>query len=253
MPPVAIGLLAFGLALAGILLGSVMQRTLPKGQLSPDSKEVVKLSLGIVATLAALVLGLLVASAKTTYSAREGEINQITAYVILLDNLLAKYGEGAQAARASLRKAIPPMVDHIWREAQSVSVQSAPFKASAEGEAFYQQVQELQPTNDMQRGLKQRIIEVALDLAKARLLLFSHLGSSIPFPFLAVLLLWMTILFAGFSLMAPPNTITLASLIVCALSVSAAIFLILGLDQPFSGLMAIESESLMNALPPLSA
>jgi|SRR5689334_22956921 hypothetical protein len=253
MPPVAIGLLAFGLALAGILLGSVMQRMLPKGQLSPDSKEVVKLSLGIVATLAALVLGLLVASAKTTYSAREGEINQITAYVILLDNLLAKYGEGAQAARASLRKAIPPMVDHIWREAQSVPVQSAPFKASAEGEAFYQQVQELQPTNDMQRGLKQRIIEVALDLAKARLLLFSHLGSSIPFPFLAVLLLWMTILFAGFSLMAPPNTITLASLIVCALSVSAAIFLILGLDQPFSGLMAIESESLMNALPPLSA
>jgi len=253
MPPVAIGLLAFGLALAGILLGSVMQRTLPKGQLSPDSKEVVKLSLGIVATLAALVLGLLVASAKTTYSAREGEINQITAYVILLDNLLAKYGEGAQAARASLRKAIPPMVDHIWREAQSVPVQSAPFKARAEGKAFYQQVQELQPTNDMQRGLKQRIIEVALDLAKARLLLFSHLGSSIPFPFLAVLLLWMTILFAGFSLMAPPNTITLASLIVCALSVSAAIFLILGLDQPFSGLMAIESESLMNALPPLSA
>jgi ABC-type multidrug transport system fused ATPase/permease subunit len=253
MPPVAIGLLAFGLALAGILLGSVMQRTLPKGQLSPDSKEVVKLSLGIVATLAALVLGLLVASAKTTYSAREGEINQITAYVILLDNLLAKYGESAQAARASLRKAIPPMVDHIWREAQSVPVQSAPFKASAEGEAFYQQVQELQPTNDMQRGLKQRIIEVALDLAKARLLLFSHLGSSIPFPFLAVLLLWMTILFAGFSLMAPPNTITLASLIVCALSVSAAIFLILGLDQPFSGLMAIQSESLMNALPPLNA
>jgi hypothetical protein len=253
MPPVAIGLLAFGLALAGILLGSVMQRTLPKGQLSPDSKEVVKLSLGIVATLAALVLGLLVASAKTTYSAREGEINQITAYVILLDNLLAKYEEGAQAARASLRKAIPPMVDHIWREAQSVPVQSAPFKASAEGEAFYQQVQELQPTNDMQRGLKQRIIEVALDLAKARLLLFSHLGSSIPFPFLAVLLLWMTILFAGFSLMAPPNTITLASLIVCALSVSAAIFLILGLDQPFSGLMAIENKSLMNALPPLSA
>ena len=253
MGPVGIGVLAFGLVLAGILLGSVMQRKLPKSQLSPESKEVVKLSLGIVATLSALVLGLLVASAKTTYSAREGEINQITAYIILLDNLLAKYGEGAQAARTSLRQAIPPMVDHIWREAQSEPVQSAPFKASAEGEAFYQQVQELQPTNDVQRGLKQRIVEVALDLAKARLLLFSHLGSSIPFPFLAVLLFWMTILFADFSLMAPTNIITSASLIVCALSVSAAIFLILGLDQPFSGLMAIESKSLMNALPPLTA
>jgi hypothetical protein len=100
MTPVAIGLLAFGLALAGILLGSVTHRTLPIG-LSSDSKEVVKLSLGILATLAALVLGLLVASAKTTYSARESDINQITAYVILLDSLLAEYGEGAQAARAS--------------------------------------------------------------------------------------------------------------------------------------------------------
>src|SRR4029453_8134902 len=207
MGPVAIGLLAFGLALAGILLGSVLQRRLPTSQFSPESKEVVKLSLGIVATLSALVLGLLVASAKTTYSAREGEINQITAYVILLDNLLAKYGEGAQAARASLRQAIPPMVDHIWKEAQSAPVQSAPFKASAEGEAFYQHLQELQPTNDLKRGVKEGKIEVALELAKARLVLFSHLGSSIPFPFLAVLLLWMTILFAGFSLLAPPNTI----------------------------------------------
>jgi hypothetical protein len=105
MSPVAIGLLAFGLALAGITLGCFMQRR-SGGQLNTDSKEVVKLSLGILATLAALVLGLLIASAKTTYSAREGEINQITAYVILLDNLLAKYGEGAQSARASLRKAI---------------------------------------------------------------------------------------------------------------------------------------------------
>jgi hypothetical protein len=250
MGPVAIGLLAFCLALVGILLGSVI-RTLPKAQLSSDSKEVVKLSLGVLATLAALVLGLLVASAKTTYSARESEINQITADVILLDSLLAKYGEGAQAARASLRQAISPMVNQIWRE-QSAPLQSAPFKATAEAEAFYQQVQQLQPSNDIQRGLKQRISEVTLDLAQARLLLFSHLGSSIPLPFLAVLLLWMTILFAGFSLMAPANAITLASLVVCALSVSAAIFLILGLDQPFSGLMMIHSERLINALPPLS-
>ena len=109
-----------------------------------------------------------------------------------------------------------------------------PFKASAEGEAFYQRVQELQPSNDIQRGLKERVIQVTTDLAQARFLLFSHLGSSIPVPFLAVLLLWMIVLFAGFSLMAPANATTLASLVICALSVSGAIFLILELDQPFS-------------------
>ena len=79
MAPITISLLAFGLALVGVLLGSVLQRALPEGHLSSDSKEVVKLSMGVVATLAALVLGLLVASAKSTYDARESEINQITA------------------------------------------------------------------------------------------------------------------------------------------------------------------------------
>jgi hypothetical protein len=252
MAAIAISFVAFALALVGILLGSVIQRMLPEGHLSSDSKEVVKLSMGVVATLAALVLGLLVASAKSTYDARESEINQITAYVILLDNLLAKYGDEAQAARASLRQAIPPVVDKIWREAQSVPLHSAPFKAAAEGEAVYQRIQELQPTNDIQRGLQARIIQVTNDLMQARFLLFSHLGSSIPVPFLAVLLLWMIILFAGFSLMAPANATTFTSLVICALSVSGAIFLILELDQPFGGMMVIPSEPLRNALPALS-
>ena len=251
MAPIVVSFIAFALALVGILLGSVMQRLLPEGHLSSDSKDVVKLSMGVVATLAALVLGLLVASAKGTYDSRESEINQITAYVILVDNLLAKYGDEAQAARASLRQAIPRMVDRIWREGQSVPLKSTPFKASAEGEAFYQRVQELQPSNDIQRGLKERVIQVTTDLAQARFLLFSHLGSSIPVPFLAVLMLWMIVLFAGFSLMAPANATTLASLVICALSVSGAIFLILELDQPFSGIMVIRSEPLINALPAL--
>jgi hypothetical protein len=250
MAPITISLLAFILALIGVLLGSFLQRALPEGHLSSDSKEVVKLSMGVVATLAALVLGLLVASAKGTYDTRESEINQITAYVILLDNLLAKYGEEAQSARATLRQAIPPVVDRIWREGQSG--QAGPFKATPEGEAFYQQVQDLQPTNDMQRGLQARIVQVTNDLMQARFVLFSHLGSSIPIPFLAVLLLWMIILFAGFSLMAPANATTLASLVICALSVSGAIFLILELDQPFAGMMMIPSEPLRDALPVLS-
>src|SRR6476660_3791571 len=251
MAPIAISFVAFGLTLVGILLGSVIERILPEGHLSSDSKEVVKLSMGVVATLAALVLGLLVASAKSTYDARESEINQITANVILLDNLLAKYGEGAQAARVSLRQAVPAIVDRIWSEAQSAQLRSTPFKATAEGETFYQRAQELQPSNDIQRGLKERVIQVSTDLAQERFLLFSHLGSSIPVPFLAVLLLWMIVLFAGFSLMAPANATTLASLVICALSVSGAIFLILELDQPFGGMMVIPSEPLRNALPAL--
>jgi hypothetical protein len=253
MSPLVISLLAFALALAGILVGSVSQRWLPERHLSSDSKEVVKLSMGVLATLAALVLGLLIASAKTTYDARESEINQLTAYVVLLDNLLAKYGDDARDARVTLRRAIPSVVGRIWKEGESTALQSEPFKAAPEGEAFYDQVQRLQPSNDIQRALQARIFEVTNELMQARFLLFSHLTSSIPLPFLLVLLLWLVVLFAGFSLMAPANATTLAALVICALSVSGAIFLILELDQPFSGLMLISNEPLLNALPLLGS
>src|SRR5262249_47523610 len=143
----------------------------------------------------------------------------------------------------------------IWREGQSAEAaapQSSPFRATSEGEAFYRQIQSLAPTNDNQRAIRDRLLQVTVDTAQARFQLFSHLGSSIPIPFLAVLLFWLAVLFAGFAVLARPNATTLASLIICALSVSGAIFLILELDQPFSGFIAINSESLRQALPPLS-
>jgi hypothetical protein len=252
MTPIAISLLTFALALVGILVGSFMQRVLPEGHLSSDSKEVVKLSMGVVGTLTALVLGLLIASAKSSYDARESEVKQLTAYVILLDTLLDQYGEKAQPARASLRQAVPAVADRIWREGQSVPLQGEPFKATAEGESFYRQIQALQPTDDNQKDLRAGILQVATDSAQARFLLFSHLGSSIPVPFLAVLLFWLAILFGGFALMARANATTLVALVICALSVSGAIFLILELDQPFSGTMPIHSEPFRNALPPLT-
>ena len=251
MAPIGISLLAFILALAGILLGSMMQRHLPVGQLKSGSKDIIKLGIGLVATLAALVLGLLVASAKSSYDARKSEISQITADVMLLDYLFIEYGDDAKVARAALRKAVPPVVEQIWREGRLVPSHTEPFKPVAEGEAFYQRVQNLQPANDAQRALHARIVEVTNDLTQTRFVLFSHLRSSIPIPFLAVLLLWMTVLFTGFSLMAPANATTLAALVICALSVSGAIFLILELDQPFAGLMMIPSEPLRNALLPL--
>jgi hypothetical protein len=251
MAAIAISVIAFFLALVGVLVGSVMQKMLPESQLTSGSKEVIKLSIGVVATLAALVLGLLVASAKGTYDARKAEINQITANVILLDYLLAKYGDDSKGARLALRKAIPPVVNRIWREGQSVPSHTQPFNPVPEGEIFYQRIQNLRPSNDTQRGLQTRIVQVTNDLMQSRFLLFSHLRGSIPPPFLAVLVLWMMVLFAGFALMAPANATTVAFLVICALSVSGAIFLILEMDQPFAGIMMIPSEALRNALPSL--
>jgi hypothetical protein len=255
MSPIAVALLAFALMLLAILAGGFIQGKLPAGHLTSDAKEVVKLSMGVMGTLAALVLGLLIANAQSSYAARQSEINQLTADVILLDTLLKQYGDDAHNARLSLRKAVPQIADRIWREGQSaeaVAPQSSSFQAASEGEGFYLQIQNLAPKNDNQREIRDRLLQVTVDTAQARFLLFSHLGSSIPIPFLAVLLFWLAVLFASFALLARPNATTLASLIVCALSVSGAIFLILELDEPFSGFMSIDSEPLRHALPSLS-
>jgi Protein of unknown function (DUF4239) len=252
MTAIAIAMLALGFMLAGALVGIVIRRALPEDHLSSDSKDVLKLSMGVVATLAALVLGLLIATAKNSFDARQTEINQITAYAIQLDRMLALYGQEAQAARVNLRQTLGPMVDRIWSEGASKPARTSPFQTTAESERLYQSLNELEPQNDAQRGLRARIVQLATDLAQARLLLFAQIGSSMPAPFLAVLIFWLTVLFAGFCLMARANATALVVLFVCALSVSGAIFLILELDQPFAGLMSIPSEPLRNALVPLS-
>ena len=250
-----VALIAFGCTFSAALVAIFIRSRLPTHHMEGDSKELVKLVLGLIATLTALVLGLLIANAQSSFAARQSEINQLTANVILLDTLLKQYGDDAHNARLSLRNAIPRVADRIWREGQSaeaVASQSSSFQAAAEGEGFYQQIQNLATSTDNQREIRDRLLQVTVDTAQERFLLFSHLGSSIPTPFLVVLLFWLAVLFASFALLARPNATTLASLIVCALSVSGAIFLILELDEPFSGFMSIDSEPLLHALPALS-
>jgi hypothetical protein len=251
--PILLSLLAFVLVLLGILVGGWVQGKLPEGHQSSDSKEVVKLSLGIMGTLAALVLGLLVASAQSSYAARETEIKQLTADVILLDHLLDQYGKDAESVRVSLRNVVPRVADRIWREWQSTSLQAAPFKVASEGEAFYRQIQDLQPATDAQRDIKARLLQVTVDTPRRDSFFFRTWEARSQPPFLAVLLFWLTVLFGGFALLARPNATTLVALTLCALSVSAAIFLLLELDQPFSGVMATKSEPLREALGPLNS
>jgi len=240
-----------GIVFACICAGTLVGVALPGHNLSDDTKDVVRLGTGLVGTIAALVLGLLIASAKGTYDTKVGQVRQITASIILLDQLLAQYGPEARASRDQLRRSIDPFVDRLWQENKSVPAKTTPFEATSTAEWTITRVLELSPQTDAQRSLKARIVQLTGDLAQTRLLLFTQADSSIPMPFLGVLALWLTILFASFTLFARPNTTVMVALLIFALSASAAIFLILELSQPFSGLMAISSEPLRHALAPL--
>jgi hypothetical protein len=251
MSALALSCLIFALLLGRILLGILLRRALPEHHLKKESQDLVRLGVGLIATIAARVLGLLIASAKSSFDTASGRVKQITADVILLDNLLAQYGSETRPIRETMRTAIPALVDRIWGEkAQSSNL---PFQANAAAEKVYLDIQALSPGNDLQRSLQARAVQIATDMAQTRLLLFVEQGNSIPGPFLAVLVLWLVIIFVTFSLFADLNGTAFVFLSLFGISASGAIFLILELSEPFAGLMMISNEPLRTALPPLGA
>ncbi len=248
MSAIALSCIAFVCISGGVLIGMLLRNTLPEHHLSTDAKDVVRLGTGLIGTIAALVLGLLIASAKNSYDTQSTQIKQMTASIILLDHLLEQYGPQAAAIRNLMRRSVVVLADRMWRENSSDPAKAPPFQESAASEAFYAKLQELSPQNDSQRSLQARAIQISTDIAQTRLLLFAQMDNSIPMPFLVVLIFWLTIIFASFSLFAQPNVIVISSLLIFALSAAGAIYLVLELGQPFAGLMQISSAPLRSAL-----
>ena len=251
MRPLLMSVIVFACVLCGAFFGIFLRNTLPKQHLSDATKDVVKLGTGLIGTITGLVLGLLIASANSTYETESSQVQQMTANIVVLDQTLAQYGPEAASARTLMRRAVASMTDRIWRENSSPSGESAPFEASAAGLSLFDEILKLSPQNERQRSLQARAIGTLQEVAKTRLLLFTEAGAAIPMPFLVVLIFWLAIIFASFGLFADNNATTVVALCIFALSASAAIFLILELGQPFTGLMRISSEPLRNALAPL--
>jgi hypothetical protein len=242
--------IAFVFIFGGAVLGIFLRRAFPEQHLNSDTRDVVRVGTGLVATLSALVLGLLIASAQSALQTQSNQIRQMTANVILLDNLLARSGADAQPVRALLRSGVKSLVERIWREQDVAATNSAPFEATAQADLFFDSLLKLTPRNDAERITQTKAIQLGIDLAQTRVL-FAQSSYSVPKPFEGVLVFWLSAIFISFGLFARPNVIIAATLSVCALSASTAIFLIVELSHPFTGLMSITSEPLLNALAPL--
>jgi hypothetical protein len=235
-------LIVFGCLVGAVLLGRTLRRLLPEDHLTADSRDTIKLAMGLVATMTALVLGLLVSSAKGAYDTKRSEVIQMAAKVALLDRVFGLYGLEAAEARAGFHAAVGQM----WPEEAGAPARLAPNTQA--GNVVYSAIEGLLPHDDAQRKLKEEAITLATDFAQLRSLLVAQSVASISKPMLIILVSWLVVIFLGFSVLAPPNATVMFALMVSALAVSGAIFLILELDQPFAGLIRISSEPMLNAL-----
>ena len=249
MSALVLSLSIFALILCGIACGALLRRMLPEQHLSKEAQDTVRLGAGLVATMAALVLGLLIASAKTTYDTQSTQVKQITANLLLLDTTLSQYGPEALPIRTGIRATLPIFVEKLWEEKHEHK--QTRFEALAGSEKINVAVQSLEPKNELQKSLRARAVQLVNDIAQARMLLFVGSGEIMPKPFLVILIFWLVIIFTSFSLFTQLNATVTIFLALSALSASGAIFLIVELSRPFSGLMMIDSEPLRNALAPL--
>ncbi len=246
MSPAAISLIAFAIVFGGALLGTALRAAVPKHDLTADSKEAVKLGMALVATMAALVLGLLIASAKSSFDTQNTELTEMSSKVVLLDRILAHYGPETMEARDILRASVVRILDRMASKDSAGPFQSDPSANASE--VLFDKIQGLSAKNDAQRSIQAQALSITISLGQTRWLIYEQKIASVSLPLLAVLIFWLTIIFISFGLFAPPNAMVVASFFVSALSVSGAIFLILEMYTPYGGLIQISSAPLRAAL-----
>ena len=246
MNTLEISVIAFACVFGGALLGFWLRSVLPEDHLSTASRDVVKLGMGTIATMTALVLGLLVNSAKNSYDAQSRELTEMSARIILLDRELSHYGPEAKEARDLLRVVVTRLIERTWPSKGPGRPMSEPTASNSE--ILYDKIQELVPANDMQRMLQNRALNLAIDIGQMRWLMVEQGYSPVSTPLIIVVVFSLTITFTSFGIHAPPNGTLITTVFLGALSVSGVMFLILEMYTPFGGLIPISGAPLQAAL-----
>ena len=248
MPALLIAFIIFAFMLGGILLGSTLRVILPDDHTQADSKDILMASAGMMATLIALIIGLLVTSAKGTYDVTTLRITQVGAKIITLDYYLSRYGPEAKEVRELLPQAIASGIERIWPNESKHGADLAKMESETEMADVYNKIRELWPKNDSQKYLQTRALQLMDDIMQLRWMVIEQSQTNLPRVFLVVLTFWLTVLFAQFSLLAPRNRTAMSALFICAISMSGAIFLILELNQPLEGAIKMSSTPLHKSL-----
>ncbi|MEN6440304.1 MAG: hypothetical protein ABFD97_17150 [Syntrophobacter sp.] len=246
MTPTEIALIVFACMFGGTLAGMFLQTVMPQHHLNEDSKDVIKLGMGLIGTITALVLGLVIATAKTSYDTLDAAVKHTAAKIVMLDRSLAQYGPETKETRDLLRRILANKIDEVWPEerSQPAGSDTPELLPKVAVEDLEYRLRQLASGNDAQSWLRSRALQICGEIMETRWLITGSAGSSVPLPFLIVVVFWLTVIFGSFGLLAPRNATVIMVLFVSALSVACAMFLILEMDQPFKGLMKISSAPL---------
>jgi hypothetical protein len=248
--PLIIGLIVFAVILIGAFVGYVMRQSLPKHQLTDETKSTVSVSMAVVATFSALVLGLLISNANTSFSALGGEVTTLSAQILRLDQLLRRYGPEAGPARETLRRYAELKTDDLFPD-NPANVRLADPRTYELLQQLEDSILALRTVSARDKWWLDQAMMLAGKIGDTRWLLTQQAGQGTPKAFVALLVFWLTLLFASFGLFAPRNLTSAVTLILCGVAVAGAIGMILELERGFGGLVHISPQPMRQAVATL--
>jgi hypothetical protein len=248
-------LVVFVVVVGATLLGSSLGRRLPTDQVSGQTWSSVSLGIGFISTMAAIVLGLLVASAKGSYDTKHDEVQGAAAKFIVLDRTLRQYGPETQAIRTLLLDRVESLASMRWviKEQTSSDPRAGAAPPATYGyEQLWLSIQTLSPANDVQRALQARALNVVDQLGQMRWFLTAQSSEGVSMPMLVALVAWLAVIAGCAGVFAPRHRTMLVVAVLCAMAVSGTIFLLMELYDPFGGVMRMSTAPLQTAVDVLS-
>jgi hypothetical protein len=240
MTPIAVAGIAFAVIAVAGLAG--LRLSLGDRFVSDSSRDAVRLAQGIVASIAALVLGLLIASASDHYRSQGQELTRFASQVLVLDRMLREYGPEASGVRATMREAL----EHARA---ALFAHTPPQFETSPGQTLFDAIVRLEPANPRQVFLHARALEQVLALMRSVASMgASQRASAVQPPMIVVLVLWFSMLFFAVGLFAAPNAMVTAAVLLGSAAVASALLLVLELDRPFVGLMSVSDTVLRTAI-----
>lgn len=252
MNTIMTSLLVAGCIFASGLAGLYLNRLLPQHHLTKETLDVIKLGIGMLSVLASLVLGLLIATAKSSYDSTDRAIRSYAAELALLNETLRDYGGDALVPHDLLRSYTERLLQDGWPKSGRRAAMLEDEEARLLLEHVREAIRALKPIDDGQRSLQIQATDINVNLLRQRWLLIEQQGPSVRRVVIVILVSWIMVIFVSFGMNAPRNGTVLVAFLICSLAIGGAIFLILEMDRPLDGVMQISSWPMQNALAHMS-
>ncbi len=243
----AVAILAFGAGLVGLRL----RDWLPERHAPDRARDMIGSMSGLLGLLLALVLGTLIGASYTMFATQKSELETLAARTLQLDAALEAYGPETEPARAGLRAALKESYDKIWGGG-TIGAEDLTVRSVLDGmKKLDQFLLSLSPKTDAQKQVLTTASAASGMIQQTRLLMMLQLAGGISWPMVAIVVCWSLLLFCGYGMVSPVNGTVVATLALGAIAVASAIFLILELSQPYSGLFRLSPASFIETIQAL--